>query len=288
METPEFHWQRVSFEITRDCNLHCKICDHPVLARREKALAAQWVTGAIFNASQLGVKQVVISGGEPLLHKGLSQIAAAAKKARIQLTLVTNGTLLTPKLTQGLIADGVNRFIISLNGPQAQDEYIRGKGTYDRTMRSIRYLVESGNAARLVVNITICRRNFDSLDSFSNALQQIGVRKITYNIFSPDFLVQYRNQKENEFALTREQLLQAGKYFTREDPGEPELCPHVLESCVVENDGIVSPCWGHRGRFKIQETPLNQILECEAYVTQTKRLSRTCRRCFLACYNLGR
>ncbi len=109
-------------DVTERCNLNCLHC------RRHSLHAAGSLGrpgGLDFpldsflalcrEAKAWGVRKVVLIGeGEPLLHPGLVEMVTAAKAAGCQVTLLTNGTLLTLRLAEDFIKVGLDELRVSL------------------------------------------------------------------------------------------------------------------------------------------------------------------------------
>jgi len=66
-----------------------------------------------------------VSGGEPLLYPGLREICAEARRMRMMVTLVTNGSVMTGERIAG-IRDVVDGIAISLDGAPARHNQMRG------------------------------------------------------------------------------------------------------------------------------------------------------------------
>jgi MoaA/NifB/PqqE/SkfB family radical SAM enzyme len=72
------------------------------------------------------------SGGEPLLYRGLDQVLAHVKRRGLIAALVTNGSLLA-RHAERLVEIGVDNVTVSLDGPEAVHDAIRGvPGTFAR------------------------------------------------------------------------------------------------------------------------------------------------------------
>jgi cyclic pyranopterin phosphate synthase len=111
------HYLRLS--ITDLCNLRCRYCMPPegveklpqdmVLTLEELARVARIAVG-------LGVDKIRLTGGEPLLRKGLPRLLADLKalRPRPDLRMTTNGILLAAKLPE-LVAGGVSTVNVSLD-----------------------------------------------------------------------------------------------------------------------------------------------------------------------------
>ncbi|MCF8043342.1 MAG: GTP 3',8-cyclase MoaA [Desulfarculaceae bacterium] len=111
------HYLRLS--ITDLCNLRCRYCMPPegieklpqdmVLTLEELARVSRIAVG-------LGVDKIRLTGGEPLLRKGLSRLLTELKSLtpRPDLRITTNGLLLAQKLPE-LVAGGVSTVNVSLD-----------------------------------------------------------------------------------------------------------------------------------------------------------------------------
>ncbi len=92
----------------------------------------------------LGISDLCLFGGEPLLREDLSIIARKSDDLKFdRVHLVTNGLLLTRERSIQLVENGISLVYISLNGSENAHDITRGiKGAYKRTMEAIQSLVE--------------------------------------------------------------------------------------------------------------------------------------------------
>src|ERR671932_2683738 len=85
-------------ELSYRCPLHCPYCSNPVDIGgdryRDELSTEDWAR-AFRQARALGVVQLALTGGEPMLRRDLDELVAAARAAGLYSTLVTAGTLLT-------------------------------------------------------------------------------------------------------------------------------------------------------------------------------------------------
>lgn len=108
--------------ITDRCNFRCTYCmprkvfdaDYPYLARAE-LLSFEEIVRLVRIAHGLGVRKVRLTGGEPLLRKGVEKLVEAlAALPDLDLALTTNGALLAKK-ARDLRNAGLNRITVSLD-----------------------------------------------------------------------------------------------------------------------------------------------------------------------------
>src|SRR5262245_17997242 len=110
--------------VTDRCNFRCTYCmpkeifgrDFQFL-RREELLSFEEIARLARLFVELGVEKIRLTGGEPLLRRGLDQLVAmlAAIEGLRDLTLTTNGSLLTRARARALRDAGLRRITISLD-----------------------------------------------------------------------------------------------------------------------------------------------------------------------------
>ena len=102
-------------ELTHRCPLHCPYCSNPLeLIRANAELATDDWKRVFSEARALGVLQLGLSGGEPLLRKDLEELTAHARSVGLYSTLVTSGLGLTRSRAERLKATGLEHVQISL------------------------------------------------------------------------------------------------------------------------------------------------------------------------------
>ncbi len=108
--------------VTDRCNFRCVYCmpkgvfgkDYPFLKRKE-LLSFEEITRLVRIFAEHGVRKIRITGGEPLLRRGVEHLVAElAELGGLELTLTTNGVLL-PRLAGRLKQAGLHRITISLD-----------------------------------------------------------------------------------------------------------------------------------------------------------------------------
>ncbi len=109
--------------VTDRCNMRCRYCmpreafgsDHAFLERSE-LLSFEELTRVVTAAARLGVTKVRLTGGEPLLRRGLPELVTmlADVDGIEDLALTTNGVLL-PTQAAALRAAGLTRVTVSLD-----------------------------------------------------------------------------------------------------------------------------------------------------------------------------
>jgi len=140
-----------------DCNLHCDYCcvrSSPTAPRRELGLAR--VQRIAREAADLGVKEIFITGGEPLLLEDIAEILLSCASAA-PTTVLTNGMLFTGRRAESLRALHRDRIILQISLDSAtpdQHDLHRGPGTWARTRKGIQHARALGFRVRLAATVS--------------------------------------------------------------------------------------------------------------------------------------
>jgi MoaA/NifB/PqqE/SkfB family radical SAM enzyme len=162
--------------VTRRCNLSCGYCteydnhssDVPFAVLRERIDALH----------RLGVVQIALLGGEPLLHRDIHGIVACANR-RSQTSITTNGFLLREEMIRRLNDAGLDHMQISIDTLRPRrDSYIQ------KSLRTVAKKVELLlELARFTVhaNIVLCEESRAEFKDMVAALRRLDI-PVTVNL----------------------------------------------------------------------------------------------------------
>lgn len=160
-------------KLTHRCTLHCIAC--PYWRRPGQDLSWQQLTELFPRLFDLGVRVVILEGGEPLLWKDgkhtVEDVVRLAKKYFFTVGVTTNGTL--------PINTGADVVWVSIDGLRSTHESLRGQG-FDRIMDN---LSKAGDN-RVFANITINRTNVKEIPELVTFLAD-KVQGVTIQFFYP-------------------------------------------------------------------------------------------------------
>src|SRR3974390_1733742 len=139
-----------------DCNLRCDYCcvrSSPKAPRRE--LGLERIRRIALEATELGVGEIFVTGGEPFLLAEIGEILAACAAAA-PTTVLTNGMLLVRwrlQTPRALPRDRVT-LQISLDSPSAKrHDRHRGTGTWSKALKGIERARAEGFRVRLAATV---------------------------------------------------------------------------------------------------------------------------------------
>ena len=174
----------IVWDITYACNLRCKHCysnaGKPLVDEltTEEALKVMDILG------EAGVVAVAFSGGEPLMRRDLYELIDRAKEYEMQVSIATNGTLLTKEEVRRLKEHGVDFLQISLDGTKETHERFRGiPGIYERTLEGIRNAVDAGITTCIAMTAT--KLNYHDVPAVMDLAEELGVQYFMLYNFVP-------------------------------------------------------------------------------------------------------
>ncbi|HMF73066.1 MAG TPA: radical SAM protein, partial [Flavitalea sp.] len=175
-----------------------------------KQLTEHDIRPLIASFRKLGTKQVVMSGGEALLHAGFFKLCELLKKEQFNITLLSTGLLLKKNATQ--ILELVDDIIISLDGDEAVHDSIRNiPGAFKKMVEGIDVLKMKDPSYRITGRTVIHRLNFRGWVSIIESAKKIGLDQISFlpaDLSSQAFNreVLWSTERQSEIGLTRQEL----------------------------------------------------------------------------------
>jgi len=196
----------VQWMVTRKCNYRCEGCN--VWREQDtKELSTDEIKRGLDMLRELGVIEVVISGGNPLLREDINEIIEYASRFFIT-TVYDNGSMAAEKIDALRNADFVAISIDSLD-PRKNDHIKGVKGAWKKAMQAVEKLHMEG--IRVSVTPTISQFNLYEIIDFTNYFLQKGI-PVWYCLYSYDssddssqlFKI---GKKNDEFLITDERAM---------------------------------------------------------------------------------
>ncbi len=169
-ERPSLRYLMV--EVTERCNLRCRHCY--LGEAGQKDLAWETLLRLLDNFDEMGGLRFLVTGGEPLLYPHFDLLDRALADRTFRPVLITNGTLLED------YDFGATNFLeiqFSLDGLEEGHDLLRGRGTFRRSMESLRKALAAG--LDVSVATVIHRGNLKELVMLGNKLKELGVSSWT-------------------------------------------------------------------------------------------------------------
>ena len=167
-------------ELTYRCPLRCPYCSNPTNYRsskyRQELTTEQWLD-TIRQAANLGVLQLGLTGGEPLLRQDLEEMVETAAATGIYTSLITAATLLNRDRASKLKDCGLDHIQISIQDSlAAKSDYIAGTACFEQKLTAARLVKQLGFA--LTINVVLHRQNLDRIESIIELCKSLSADRV--------------------------------------------------------------------------------------------------------------
>ncbi|MEI7751537.1 MAG: radical SAM protein [Candidatus Omnitrophota bacterium] len=172
----------IQIPLTNACNLKCRMCSIPGGEHGE--LSKEVIFDILRQASDMGIKEVVLTGGEPLLRRDLFEICNDCREHGLRSILTTNGTLVNDELANAIVFSGLSHIHFSLDGMEETNDFVRGKGNFAKTVQGIRMLdkLRKSHSRDLSIGIacTVMDHNLEDLPKLVEFADGLNVDVINF------------------------------------------------------------------------------------------------------------
>ena len=245
-------------ELTHRCPLHCPYCSNPLeMVQARGELATDDWKRVLTEARELGVLQLGLSGGEPLVRKDLEELAAHARGLGFYTTLVTSGLGLTRARAEKLRAIGLEHVQVSIQDSDTETaDRIAGIASVKQKEAAAALVRELGFA--LSINVVLHRANLDRVGEIIELAASWGADRL--ELANTQY---YGWALENRGALmpTLGQIEAANtivEQATQRHRGRMRII-HVLPDYFEE---YPKPCYGGWGSVYLVVAPDGRTLPC--------------------------
>src|SRR5947209_6811706 len=150
-------------ELTHRCPLHCPYCSNPVELSADELTTEAWAD-AIEQASRLGVLQLHLTGGEPLVRDDLEALVDHAARLGLYTQLVTSGVGLDERRALRLAELGLNSVQLSFQAADpALADRIAGRKAHTGKLAAAGAVRAAG--LPLIANVVLHRLNLDHVEA---------------------------------------------------------------------------------------------------------------------------
>jgi SynChlorMet cassette radical SAM/SPASM protein ScmE len=266
--------------LTGKCNLNCDYCFYAdAMAGKKDLPAGEWFQ-FFRELRKIGARSLTLSGGEVFTRDDLWELIDAIVDSRLRFSFLSNGTLIDEQVIGQLHKSGrrcrLDYIQISIDGSCAEvHDGIRGRGSFENSVRAMRLLREAG--IPLACRSTINANNVDDIENIAAfLLEDIGLFSFSTNDAMP---MGAGCSNQPTIGLTPRQQLQAMRAFEKLETRYPgrvtatagpaakvkafrdmerarltgkkqaawrmgflSACGGVFKKLAVNHDGVITPC----------------------------------------------
>jgi MoaA/NifB/PqqE/SkfB family radical SAM enzyme len=277
--------------------------------RQVREISVEDLQPHLESLQELGVRWVVLSGGEPQLNSDFGALSQLIRAKGIRVTLLTAGLLLESQVHS--VAEVVDDVIVSLDGPPAVHDRIRRvRESFAKLARGVEALRKVRPTMTISGRSTVQKANCIHLRETIRAAKQIGLDSISFLAadlssdafnrpggWTPDrqntvaldgkevgkleseveaLIRECSNEIASGFVVESAEKLRRIVLHFRAHLGEiapvAPRCNAPWVSAVIEADGAVRPCFFHHSLGNIHDRPLLDIINGPEAMTFRQQL----------------
>ncbi|MDP7445309.1 MAG: PqqD family peptide modification chaperone [Candidatus Poseidoniia archaeon] len=251
----------LQMEVTSSCNERCRHCYLPP-ERDRNSIDTDLALNIVDQLEKMGTLGVTFSGGELFLHSNISDILLRARKRDLQITILSNLTLLSDDLLECLKDVNISHIQTSIysTDPTIHDQITRVPGSHAKTVAAIERLISADIPVQ--ISCPVMRSNLHTYKDVVTWASERSMKAQTDFImmartdFSTDNLSERLSDSEAESLIhdiighdpTFQDIVNRPIEETpeRDDRGAP-VCGVGVHMLCLSADGICYPCSGWQG-----------------------------------------
>ncbi|MEA2085865.1 MAG: radical SAM protein [Chloroflexota bacterium] len=278
------------WEVTNACNLRCRQCH----ASSGKPLPNELTTGEgkklLDDIAGIGeFRMLALGGGEPLVRPDIFELVAYARSLGLEISIATNGTLLTLEMAKEFKKMGVANIAVGINAndESVHEQITRVPGSFEKTRQAIYATKEVG--MNLQFNTTVMKENREAIPGLLDLASEVDAQIVLLYQLVPEgrgeeamelSRREYRaltemvaeKQKVNRAIIEPTCSPQYWAYLMSKDGKKPsalemKLARTLFKGCVagsglcyIKPDGEIWPCpFVPLSGGNVREQPLKEI-----------------------------
>ena len=186
-QEPGFALTSLYLYLVAHCNLSCAHCwiSPAFSSYHQDGIPFDALRRTISEAKALGLQNVKLTGGEPLLYRDIGKLLGFLGREKVDILIETNGTLIDREMVDRFADCHVEQISVSLDGAteEVHDE-IRGvEGSYRRTLKGLQLLSEYGLSFQIIM--TLQRKNRHEIEGVMRLSRDVGANSLKINHLLP-------------------------------------------------------------------------------------------------------
>lgn len=230
----EINYLRIS--VTKRCNLNCSYCGSKREAFENELTIAE-IRAVTEAFSDLGIKKVRLTGGEPLMREDIVEIAREIKSIKgIETLYITTNGIRLEEMAESLKDAGVDGINISLDTVNKETYYsLSGVDGLEKVLRGIKKALRLGFSSLKINSVLIRGKNDSEAESLLSLprCNRLDLRFIELMPFSG------QGERE-ELVVTNSSLLEKFP-FLKKCPDEEGAAVYYTAKAYMGRVGFISP-----------------------------------------------
>jgi len=247
-----------TLQITGKCQADCEHCSaaRHMYKGRPDMTTEQW-KGVIRQIEDIGVVNIVFTGGEPLVRQDIFELISWVRKDESNAMMFSNGLLLDDERVKKLTDAGLFAINVSLDSPNPEehDKMRRVPGCFDKAVAGLQRAKDAGIIVGISTYATPERLRSGQVRQMVELAQSIGVHELTiFDVVPTGKLLQEEasnllSDEDKDELMNLEEEWNAGRQF-----------PHIITQAHV-NGPRGAGCYA--GWFQFYLTAYGDMMPCD-------------------------
>jgi len=292
MRIKDMNLAEITWSLAGHCNLSCRHC-YTTDNLHSKIKYDNELEDCILENIKSFCVGVTITGGEPFSHPRILYFIKELAPLMKNLTILTNGTLINEETADTLSKYPHIKVQISLDGSSKElHEYYRGKGSYENTLKAVKFLKERG--VNVILSMVPMKSNIEDLENLIRLAETLGIKSLHFPLFqelgngkdnkeslSPDMTKLCRFFNETMHKMAEGRMFNGHNYLMKKSLLSPPITHFancgVGRGALIDYKGDVYPCSGlYEEEFKagnVREKDVRDIYLNSEVFTQLRTIS---------------
>jgi len=245
-------------KLTNRCNLRCIYCynnkDHKnhtyTFSKNNELKTNEWIR-VIDEIHENGGREIVLTGGEPLLREDIFRIAKHVTNLGLELSIITNGVLISRRIINN-ISNYFNHVTISVDSHLEEiNSKTRGKYILPKILEGIKMCLSHG--LDVSINVVVTKYNMENIFDTIQFFEDIGIQRHNINLIA--MLPVGRAKSHLEISVPIKELIEKTSRYSFKKSTLPNMrnayferiqrkisCGALRTEVLIDVNGDVYPC----------------------------------------------
>lgn len=167
--------KKLYLQLLYRCNFNCQHCFHGERLMRKDEFSFENACRLLeIFQDEYSITNVTLLGGEPFIHRNITEIISFSKALGLQVDICTNGYRIEKKLRKS--ASKIDNLRISLEGLEKTNDQIRRQGSFAAAIKTLGIANELG--VDTSVTMTVNAKNFREVIPLAKVVSEYGVKEV--------------------------------------------------------------------------------------------------------------
>lgn len=251
------------FTLNYYCNQRCITCPTSSDDKKLESIEFESLKDNIMESYQRGMKQIVLSGGEPFAYKDMQNLIKFLYNLDLDITILSNATLID-QVYLDLLQPFKKRLTIVTaihNSDESVHDYVTGvKGSFNKAFNNLITLNKLG--FNVHIKIVLNKLNYQNISSLFSLIDEKFNQRLLVNICSMDYCGVAKNHFElyADAKMVDEALISAVQYIKSNENTKIRLYFSEFPICFMNSETIkflmIRPTWT---QFAFQSVNSNKV-----------------------------